>query len=57
MPGQVIHLAGLTPEVREWITSGRAELVAEEPESAVIPEQERAVLPKARGRHVSSSRM
>lgn len=34
--GQVIHLSGLTPEFRRWLSEGRVELVKDtEPERAV----------------------
>lgn len=35
--GQVIHLSSLTPDLKRWITEGRAELVREEAaETAMI---------------------
>lgn len=36
MPGQVIRLTGMTPEVRTWLANGRVELLRDtEPERAV----------------------
>jgi hypothetical protein len=44
MPGQVISgLSRLTPEQRQWIRDGRAELVGEEPELATVGPVARAV--------------
>ena len=50
--GQTIEVEHLTPEMRAWIASGAAELLAESPEAAVVGDSaERAVMPKAkRGR-------
>jgi hypothetical protein len=47
MPGQVIHLTGVTTEVQGWLKEGRAELIQQEPEAAVVGASERAVRPKA----------
>jgi hypothetical protein len=55
--GQVIWLLRLTAEVRQWIADGRAEVIPDEPEAALAPDGELAVLPRARGRHVSSTRV
>lgn len=51
-PGQVIHLAGMTPEVRQWIREGRAELVREEPleTGTVEPEELATTGPRRKGR-------
>lgn len=48
--GQVIALDRLTPEARQWIKDGRAEVVLDSPEAAVQPAGERAVQPKAHRR-------
>lgn len=50
MPGQVITgLSRLSPEMRQWLRDGRAELVRdEEPEEAVVAPAERAVMRKGR---------
>lgn len=53
VPGQVIHLTGITPEVQRWIGSGSAEVVNEEPEAAIVESGERAVLPRAKRRELS----
>jgi hypothetical protein len=45
MPGQVINLAGMTPEVRKWLREGRAELVRETPmETATVEPEELATV-------------
>ena len=51
-PGQVITVTSLTKESRQWLKDGLATIVPEEPEAAVEPSGERAVLPRARERHV-----
>ncbi len=56
MPGQVIHLAGMTHEVRGWLNEGRVELASEEPEVATVGASERAVLPTAARRKRVSAR-
>jgi hypothetical protein len=49
MPGQVISgLSRLTPEMRQWIREGRAELVKDEPELATVGAGERAVARKGK---------
>lgn len=50
MPGQVITgLSRLSPEMRQWLRDGRAELVRdEEPEAAVVAPVERAVTRRGR---------
>lgn len=48
--GQVIVLDRLTPEARQWIADGRAEVMQESPEAAIEPSGERAVQPKAQRR-------
>jgi len=53
VPGQIIYLAGITPQVQGWIASGQAEVVNDEPEAAVMGASERAVLPKAKPRELS----
>lgn len=49
VPGQVIRdLPRLSPEMRQWIRDGRAEIVADEPELATVGPVERAVSRKRR---------
>jgi hypothetical protein len=50
--GQEIALADLTPEVVAWIQEGRAVIVSEAPEAAVVAPSERAVRPSAKARRV-----
>jgi len=50
-PGQVITLTGMTREARQWLKDGRVEVVKEVPEAAVAGVSERAVMPRAKGRH------
>lgn len=47
-PGQVIHLVRLTPELRQWIATGHAEIVRDEPETAVDEQRETAIVGKKR---------
>jgi hypothetical protein len=54
MPGQVIVVSKLTPEMQRWLSKGQIELMPEEPEAAVEGHVERAVLPKARKPGVSA---
>ncbi len=49
-PGQVITVDRPTPEMRQWLKAGFAEVVKEEPEIEVTAHQERAVLPRGRPR-------
>ena len=49
--GQVIQVPRMTSEIRAWIKEGRAELVPESPEAAVVADPERtATLGRAKGR-------
>lgn len=43
LAGQTITVSALTPEMRQWIKDGRAELVQDEPETATVGPHERAV--------------
>jgi hypothetical protein len=46
--GQIITVPELTPQMQAWVTEGRAELVADEPETATIGPREQAVLKRGR---------
>lgn len=53
--GQVIDVPRLTSEMRAWLTVpaggiALAEVLKDEPEAAVMPPEERAVLPVAKGK-------
>lgn len=50
--GQTIHVSKLTAEMRQWVKDGRAVVLPEIPETPAAPEGERAVLPRAKDRHV-----
>lgn len=49
-PGQIIRLPRLTPEMQRWVRDGKAQLLHEEPEMAVVDPVERAVTRTGRGR-------
>lgn len=45
VPGQIIEIDDLDRDVRRWLKYNHAEVVREEPETAVVTPAERAVAP------------